>query len=40
MSNWKLRARQKWFWVTLIPAVLLLLELLRAHRPNAEKSSR
>lgn len=28
MINWKVRARQKWFWVTLIPAVLLLLDQL------------
>lgn len=28
MINWKARVRQKWFWLTLIPAVLLLLDQL------------
>ncbi|MCR2036348.1 phage holin [Adlercreutzia mucosicola] len=28
MINWKVRVRQKWFWLTLIPAVLLLLDQL------------
>ena len=28
MINWKVRIRQKWFWLTAIPAVLLLLDQL------------
>lgn len=28
MINWKVRIRQKWFWATLIPAALLLLDKL------------
>ena len=28
MINWKVRIRQKWFWLTTIPAVLLLLDQL------------
>lgn len=28
MINWKVRVRQKWFWLTIIPAVLLLLDQL------------
>lgn len=28
MINWKVRARQKWFWLTIIPAVLMLLDQL------------
>lgn len=28
MINWKVRIRQKWFWITIIPAVLLLLDQL------------
>lgn len=28
MINWKVRVRQKWFWMTIIPAVLLLLDQL------------
>ena len=26
MINWKVRVRQKWFWLTIIPAVLMLLD--------------
>lgn len=28
MINWKVRIRQKWFWLTIIPAVLMLLDQL------------
>lgn len=28
MINWKVRVRQKWFWLTIVPAVLLLLDQL------------
>lgn len=28
MINWKVRIRQKWFWIAVIPAVLLLLDQL------------
>lgn len=28
MINWKVRIRQKWFWITVIPAALLLLDQL------------
>ena len=28
MINWKVRVRQKWFWLTIIPAVLMLLDQL------------
>lgn len=28
MINWKVRVRQKWFWLAIIPAVLLLLDQL------------
>lgn len=28
MINWKVRVRQKWFWLTVIPAVLMLLDQL------------
>lgn len=28
MINWKVRIRQKWFWLTIIPAALLLLDQL------------
>lgn len=28
MINWKVRARQKWFWLTIIPTVLMLLDQL------------
>lgn len=28
MINWKVRVRQKWFWLTVIPAALLLLDQL------------
>ena len=28
MINWKVRVRQKWFWITIIPAVLMLLDQL------------
>lgn len=27
MINWKVRVRQKWFWITVIPAMLLLDQL-------------
>ena len=27
MINWKVRVRQKWFWITIIPAMLLMLDL-------------
>ena len=28
--NWKVRIRNKWFWITLIPAVLLLVQQVLA----------
>lgn len=28
MINWKVRVRQRWFWITIIPAVFLLLDKL------------
>lgn len=28
MINWKVRVRQKWFWITIIPAMLLMLDQL------------
>lgn len=28
MINWKVRIKQKWFWVAIIPAVLLLIQLV------------
>ena len=28
MINWKVRVKQKWFWLTIIPAVLMLLDQL------------
>lgn len=28
MINWKVRVRQRWFWLTIIPAVLMLLDQL------------
>lgn len=28
MINWRVRIRQKWFWLTIIPAALLLLDQL------------
>lgn len=28
--NWKVRIRNKWFWVTIIPAVLLLVQQVAA----------
>lgn len=28
--NWKVRVRNKWFWITLIPAVLLLVQQVLA----------
>ena len=28
MINWKVRIQQKWFWVAIIPSVLLLIQLV------------
>lgn len=28
MINWKVRIKQKWFWVAIIPSVLLLIQLV------------
>jgi phi LC3 family holin len=30
MINWKVRVRNKWFWVAIIPAVLLLIQVVLA----------
>ena len=26
MINWKVRAKQKWFWLALIPAMIVLIQ--------------
>ena len=30
--NWKVRARNKAFWIAIIPTTLLLIQQLRSHR--------
>ena len=30
MINWKVRAKQKWFWLALIPAMIVLIQAVAA----------